>query len=593
MKRFWKSVVATMLAGSAALAGCATPAASQSSGLTVQQLTNVVEPRSGSSWLPKISMPKWGENSRKESASYSSMEVDRAQPPRKSNKPGDTVAMARLYEMRGQTEAAAKLYEQELTRDPKQGLVHHRLAVISSKNNNWAKARLHFDTALELMPGNSELLNDLGYALYLQHQLPDAEAALTAAVQANPKNLSAHNNLGIVLGVQGRFDESLVEFRRAGGDAEAYANLAYVHTQLGDVEQAMANLHKALAHDPKLRQAASALVQLNELKRRVKPALEATAEPGAMLAKREPAAQPAEQGEAAFEPGESALPELAPIVAAREGKTPTPSLAKLPQRPIDRLAAATVQPAVRVELPGPQESPSQSLAAANPAPVVSPAEARAPAKIASAGMPARQETLQRPATPQPRPLASSVAQSIRAPQLLTPSGPAPVISPSKAMQELREQERVAMLPENKPLVNPYLKSRSPVGVADPAAPGANGPSMDELEMAVAPALFATGDSTAEMNGVMQSEFNQALKPVSKEPVAGPTSGTPLFAPRAQLPGPMDQLPPEALVLQMPTSRLHPNAQPTWSGQDRPAAGAAQQPTMKSAHYFDWTGKVNP
>jgi hypothetical protein len=117
--------------------------------------------------------------------------------------------------------------------------------------------------------------------------------------------------------------------------------------------------------------------------------------------------------------------------------------------------------------------------------------------------------------------------------------------------------------------------------------------MDEMEMAVAPALFASGESAADMNGVMMSEFNQALKPVAQEPVAGPTSGTPLFAPRAQLPGPMDQLPPEALVLQMPTSRLHPNAQPTWSAQDRPAAGAGQQPTMKSAHYFDWTGKMNP
>jgi hypothetical protein len=299
-------------------------------------------------------------------------------------------------------------------------------------------------------------------------------------------------------------------------------------------------------------------------------------------------------------------------------KEPTGSLADLRQRPGEKLATAAIKPAIRIELPGPAEPAGKPSVELRTAPVVSPSQALASAKTTSGGdrriseqppaAAASSQRLQMPvvmrpagANPReqpPRVLAGAVVQPIQAPPLLTvphllPSGPAPVISPSPAMQALREQERSAVLPENKPLVNPYLKPRPADTAVRQATPEASGTEMDAMEQNVAPALFAAGSTVAEMNGVVMSEFAEALKPAAQEPVAGPTAGNPLFAPRDQLPGPMDQIPPEARFLQMPTSHLHPNAQPTWSAQNRPVAGTAQQPTMKSAHYFDWTGKTNP
>jgi DNA-binding SARP family transcriptional activator len=66
----------------------------------------------------------------------------------------------------------------------------------------------------------------------------------------------------MVLGEQGRDEESLAMFRRVGTEAQAKANLAFVYTQRGDVDQAVESYSEALTLDAKMRPAAQALVQL-------------------------------------------------------------------------------------------------------------------------------------------------------------------------------------------------------------------------------------------------------------------------------------------------------------------------------------------
>ena len=125
------------------------------------------------------------------------------------------------------------------------------------------QAAKHFDAAAQLGPPSAELLNDIGFNLFVMGRLPEAEAVFRQAIAADPQNRSARNNLGLVLGETRRYDESLAEFRRGGkGEAEAQANLAYAQTQAGDVAGARSSYHRALTLDKELKPAAEALVQL-------------------------------------------------------------------------------------------------------------------------------------------------------------------------------------------------------------------------------------------------------------------------------------------------------------------------------------------
>lgn len=172
------------------------------------------------------------------------------------------LSLARLSERTGDKQTAEQIYQAALKNYPPNQLVHHRLGVLAAQQSRFEEAAEHFDTAARLGPPSSDLMNDFGYNLYLMDRRPEAESAFRRALEINPQNKSARANLAMLLGESRRFDESLAEFRRAGTEAEAQANLGYVKTQTGDLDGAVACYHRALALDDSLKPAAEALLQL-------------------------------------------------------------------------------------------------------------------------------------------------------------------------------------------------------------------------------------------------------------------------------------------------------------------------------------------
>jgi hypothetical protein len=144
-------------------------------------------------------------------------------------------------------------------------VAHHRLAVIDSRQGRLDQADKHFKAAMKSGRPSVELLSDYGYALYLKEDLEEAERVLREVVQREPRHTAARNNLALVLGEQGRFNESFQEFRMAVDEPEALANLAYVKTQMGEFEDAQKAYHRALALKGDMRPAAEALIQLAEI----------------------------------------------------------------------------------------------------------------------------------------------------------------------------------------------------------------------------------------------------------------------------------------------------------------------------------------
>jgi len=178
------------------------------------------------------------------------------------------LSIARVQEKQGNLRAARQIY-QELQEDvPENAVAPHRLGVIASRNGDHESAQKHFTRALKLDRHNVEVLADWGYSLYLQGKLKDAEAVLRQALEESPGDVRATNNLAMVLGQAGEFDRAFTLFRQANGEAAAWLNLGYVHTNLANSKKATECFSRALSHDHELEPAAHALVQIAELKQR-------------------------------------------------------------------------------------------------------------------------------------------------------------------------------------------------------------------------------------------------------------------------------------------------------------------------------------
>lgn len=188
------------------------------------------------------------------------------------------LSLARLMEHHGRHEEATKMYRSVLENDPTDRTAFHRLGCLAVRRGEHDEGLEYFQLAASGGEVSAELLNDMGYVLYLKHDLKSAEAKLREALQKGPQFKSARNNLGLVLAEQGQPDEALAEFRAAGDEASAYANLAFVQTKLGQLTEAEKNYHRALELDPQQRQAAEALVQFAQMGQKIE-ALTAEVEP--------------------------------------------------------------------------------------------------------------------------------------------------------------------------------------------------------------------------------------------------------------------------------------------------------------------------
>jgi Flp pilus assembly protein TadD len=94
------------------------------------------------------------------------------------------------------------------------------------------EARRYYASALKIVPGEPSVLSNLGMSYMLSKDLPQAEAALRQAY-ANPKASSkVRQNLGLVVGLQGRFAEAEQIVKSDLPPDEAAANVAYLKEML-------------------------------------------------------------------------------------------------------------------------------------------------------------------------------------------------------------------------------------------------------------------------------------------------------------------------------------------------------------------------
>ncbi len=111
------------------------------------------------------------------------------------------------------------------------------------------EARRYYASALRLMPDEPSVLSNLGMSYVLTKELPKAEDALRRAYANARADSRVRQNLALVVGLQGRFDEaeSIVKADLPADEAEA--NVAYLKQVLGRGGSARAGAGDVLAPD--------------------------------------------------------------------------------------------------------------------------------------------------------------------------------------------------------------------------------------------------------------------------------------------------------------------------------------------------------
>jgi spermidine synthase len=86
--------------------------------------------------------------------------------------------------------------------------------------------------------------------------LNEAVSAYSMALQGDPRNIDAHNKIGILFFRQGKIREAIMHFNRVleitDDSVEAHNNLAYIMTSMGELDKAVIHLTEALQLNPNM-----------------------------------------------------------------------------------------------------------------------------------------------------------------------------------------------------------------------------------------------------------------------------------------------------------------------------------------------------
>lgn len=179
------------------------------------------------------------------------------------------LAALRADDARGSSQWALKA----LRKDPRSGMAWWVLAVAREKAGDFVSSLKAYESAVALLPDQTEVANDLGRLAYRMGMKSVAEQLFRRHLEARPGAYEATNNLACAVRDQGRPAEAIDILRPAirarPGEALLWNTLGTVVFEQGDMAGAVTFFDEALRLDPSFAKArhnrANAKVSLGEL----------------------------------------------------------------------------------------------------------------------------------------------------------------------------------------------------------------------------------------------------------------------------------------------------------------------------------------
>jgi Flp pilus assembly protein TadD len=137
------------------------------------------------------------------------------------------MAAAAAHFNAGRLDAARDIAQRILESDDRHFYALHLLSAIAARRGQWPEAVQLATRALEVEPGNVQVLCNRGAALRMLHRLEEALADYDRALSIDPGSSVAHSNRGVALAALNRHREALDAFDAALRLQPRYAQARY------------------------------------------------------------------------------------------------------------------------------------------------------------------------------------------------------------------------------------------------------------------------------------------------------------------------------------------------------------------------------
>ena len=134
----------------------------------------------------------------------------------------------------GQTAQAAEVLQEAVAAGSGDWKTYSALGSALDQQGKYAEARQNYDQALKLAPNQITVLNNLGMSYALEGNLTKAETILRQASQlpAGKTEPRIRQNLALIVGLQGRFEEARQIASQDLPNDQVEANMAYLQKML-------------------------------------------------------------------------------------------------------------------------------------------------------------------------------------------------------------------------------------------------------------------------------------------------------------------------------------------------------------------------
>lgn len=206
--------------------------------------TSVVAPRAAAS--PVVVPQPRGSEAAAESADYE----PRRFTPFIEGAPGDPLSQGRALLENGYTnEAIAELSVAAVT-GPDLVEAHNLLGLAHDRRGQHKRAQEFYERALSVAPQNARVLNNLGHSLYLDDRYSESLSRLKTAARLAPTDNAVANNLALVYGRLGKYEDAFKQFKRAGGEFYARTHTAALLATAGRDRDAIKHYEAARKLNP-------------------------------------------------------------------------------------------------------------------------------------------------------------------------------------------------------------------------------------------------------------------------------------------------------------------------------------------------------
>jgi len=143
-----------------------------------------------------------------------------------------SIAYAKALAAQGNFEQALNVIDSSINPDsPSWQALNVKGAILDQMRRN-TEARQVYNQALLIAPNEAAIHANLGLSYAMTGDLPAAEQHLRSAVASRNATSQIRQNLALVLGLQGRFDEALAIYQAELPPDQVEANMAYIRSLL-------------------------------------------------------------------------------------------------------------------------------------------------------------------------------------------------------------------------------------------------------------------------------------------------------------------------------------------------------------------------